>query len=587
MHLRSRCSFLIVAAALAIPTVAKAGLSAWQTDVDKLSSKDAAERAQAADDLAKLANSRDAESIVAALLTPLKSGDAATRYETARLLAEFEKRAGAAVPVLVGLLKSDQDDLVRAAAARSLGYVAEPAGDTVAALADAIVDKDARVRRSAVRALVHLHPDPKISWPLYVKVLEDADPGLAATAIATAAELGDKIVPRAAAALAIPKARYWALLILEEVGPPAKIAVPEITKLLSDEQVEVRMHAALTLGAIGTDARDAVPDLIKALDDKERAVRFTAAYALGKIGAKEATAALEKQMSGDGPQFLKAVCAWALVESNPDNQQLADTAIKLLGDSLASKELRVRRGASRTLGEFKAAPEKAAPLLIAAMADPDPQVVENVSQALAKYGAKHVPEIAAALADKDRRECAVRTLGRIGPEAKAAVPQLTAAANDSVAGFRREALFALAGIGPAAAASLPTIESRLNDETPEVQYAAIYALGKIGPADKSAVPMLRKNLAGDDPFLKMASVWALLKIEGNDATLVKTALPILTGLLKDEHELRRIEAAHSLGEIGPAAAAALPLLKELAESDTAAVRKAAAEAIQKIGGSAK
>ena len=122
------------------------------------------------------------------------------------------------------------------------------------------------------------------------------------------------------------------------------------------------------------------------------------------------------------------------------------------------------------------------------------------------------------------------------------------------------------------------------DPTPEVQYAAIYALGKIGPGSKAAAADLRKNLTSDDEFLRIASMWALLQIHGNDEQLVKEAVPAFTKLLKDDQEMHRIEAATALGELGPAAAKALPTLKELAESDTTAVRKAARDAIAKIGG---
>ena len=170
----------------------------------------------------------------------------------------------------------------------------------------------------------------------------------------------------------------------------------------------------------------------------------------------------------------------------------------------------------------------------------------------------------------------------MGLGAKAAVPQLAAALTDTAPMFRREVLFVLAKIGPDAVKALPQVQAELADETPEVQYAAIYVLGKIGPPAKGAAATLRKNLSSDDAFLKMASVWALLQIEGKDQQLVRIALPIFTNLLQDERELRRIEAARSLGEIGSAANSALPRLRELAESDTPAVRAAATAAIARI-----
>ncbi|HKD35573.1 MAG TPA: HEAT repeat domain-containing protein [Pirellulales bacterium] len=583
MHLRSASLLAVFAVLIAAAPSAKAAVPSWQGDIAKLSSQPA-ERSQAAENLAKLAKSPDAENIVAALVKSLATAQGDSRYEIVRLLADFGPKGRAAIPTLVELLKNDKDNLVRAAAARSLGYLAEPASEAVPVLAETIVDKDPRVRRSAVRALVHIHPGPKIGLPLYVKALESADPGTVAAVISTAAELGEKVVPGATAALKEPKARYWGLLLLGEVGPAAKSAVTDIIPLLSDEGPAIRRQAGMTLGEIGPAAKDAVPALIKALDEKEAAVRFAAAYALGKIGDPRANAALEKEMKGNGPLFLRTVCAWALMQINPDDAMMTNEAVKLFGESLKSQDVRVRRGAARGLADLKRPPEKAAEMLIAAMNDSDPLVLESVAHALAKMGAGHVGEIAAALADKGRRDCAVRALVDLGPQCESAVPQLAAALGDSRPMFRREALFALAKIGPPAATALPQIQAELNDETPEVQYAAVYALGKIGPAAKSASPTLRKNLSSDDSFLKMATVWALLKIEGRSDRLVEMAVPMATEALNDEHEMRRVEAARSLGEIGPAAASALPRLKELAESDTPAVRGVAREAIAKING---
>ncbi len=584
MPLRSACRAAFLTSILILPAAARAAAPDLSADIKALASTDETKREQAAEAISKLAQGPDAKGVVGTLVKSLGNADSQTRYQIVRLLADFGKDAQGATLQLITLLKSDKDDLVRAAAARSLGYIAEPTGPEIAPLADAIVDRDVRVRRAAVRALVRIHPDPKLTTPIYLKVLEDADPGIAAEAIATAAEMGEKIVPRAIAGLAVPKARYWALLLLEDIGPAAKSAAPEVAKLLSDEQPEVRMHAALTLGEIGPDAAAAVPQLISALNDKEAAVKIGAAYALGKIGAKEASGALKQAMLDSKYPRLSVVCAWACVQINPEDQQLVDRAVNIFSKLLTADNVRLRREASKSLAELKVAPSKAIPALIAAMADPDPSVVENVSEALVKWGGGNVAEIAAALRDPKRRETAVRTIGRMGKAAKAAVPDLAAALKDEDPMFRREALFALARIGQDAASAVPQIEVELADKTPEDQYAAIYALGKIGPAAKGAAGDLRKNLNSEDEFLRIASMWALLQIQGKDEQLVKEAVPAFTKLLKDDREMRRLEAAHALGEIGPAAAKALPTLKELVETDTPAVRQAAKDAITKIGG---
>ena len=457
-----------------------AARASWASDISQLSSKDPIKQAHAADDLAERSTSPDADKIVGALIVALGNSDTQTRYQIAKLFAEFGTAAKSAVPALIKVLDSDKDNLVRAAAARSLGFIAEPASPAVPALAKAIVDKDVRVRRNAVHALLRIHPGPAIGLPLYVKALQDADPGVVADVLATAAEMGEKVVPGATIALKNPKARYWALLLLGEVGPAAKTATPEVAKLLSSDEVEVRMQAALTLGAIGPAAKAAGPELIKALGDKHAAVRFAAAYALGKIGVKEATGPLEKEMAAGNSPFLQTVCAWAVVQINPDNRALTARAIKRLAAALASKDVRVRRGAAKGLADLRIDPEAAIGALLAAMNDADPQVVESVSEALAKWGNKDVTQIAAALQDKTRRECAVMTLGRMGKRAKAAVPALAAALKAATPDFRREALFALAKIGPDALEALPQVELELADPCAERAIRRDLCAGQIG-----------------------------------------------------------------------------------------------------------
>ena len=261
----------------------------------------------------------------------------------------------------------------------------------------------------------------------------------------------------------MPKARFWALLLLEDVGPAAKSASPDVAKLLTDEQPEVRMHAALTLGEIGPDAAAAVPQLIAALNDKEAAVKIGAADALGKIGAKDATSVLKEQMLDYRHPLLSVVSAWALVQINPDDRQLVDQAIGIFSKLLTADNVRLRREASKSLAELKVAPSNAVPALITAMADSDPSVVQYVSEALVKWGGGHVGEIAAALKDPKRREAAMRTLARMGKDAKAAAPELAAALKDSDPMFRREAALVLAHV--ARTPRPPYRKSRRNSPT--------------------------------------------------------------------------------------------------------------------------
>jgi len=76
-----------------------------------------------------------------------------------------------------------------------------------------------------------------------------------------------------------------------------EMAVPHLTKLLTDDNEEVRNFSAVMLGDIGNPK--AVAALVAALEDAEANVRHGAAEALAKIGDYRAVPPLQKMLKGD------------------------------------------------------------------------------------------------------------------------------------------------------------------------------------------------------------------------------------------------------------------------------------------------
>ncbi|MBK8269322.1 MAG: HEAT repeat domain-containing protein [Planctomycetes bacterium] len=62
-----------------------------------------------------------------------------------------------------------------------------------------------------------------------------------------------------------------------------KPAVPELIKLLANDDAQVRWYAIDALGRIGTAASEAVPALKEAAEDEDESVRKNAAWALFQI----------------------------------------------------------------------------------------------------------------------------------------------------------------------------------------------------------------------------------------------------------------------------------------------------------------
>jgi HEAT repeat protein len=391
------------------------------------------------------------------------------------------------------------------------------------------------------------------------------------------------------------QARYWACIVLGDIGPDAAEAVPEVTKVLEDKDPDVRLQALLTLGEIGQASAPAVPKIVQLFQNDEFTnVRYAAAYALGKIRAKgDAEAVLSKAMESDD-EFLRTISAWALALTNPEDTALVDRAVRLIVQAFESDDVNVRRAAARAVIEFDVDRDVVGPLLVAALKDKDKTVVGNAVEALADMGPAALQHVDDALENRELRHLALLLIARMGPEAASAVGALVdaigkAPQDEDDLEFVREAQIALGAIGPGASQAVSALVDSLSSDQDEIRTSAAYALGRIGPAASAAVPKLRDSLRSQDEATKLTSILALLQIQpGQRALLANSAGPMLLQALENDNMLIRAEAAGAIAEFGQASATvrkrATPLLKRLLKDDSELVRNAAEAALKKLGG---
>jgi HEAT repeat protein len=236
------------------------------------------------------------------------SPDAEVRREAARLLGEIPGDQAVAIPVLVELVR-DEDDNVRIIAVDSLVTLGEGA---VEPLIGVLQDPDMSVRERAAYGLGQLK-DPRAIQPL-VTAMHAGDSDLCWSAAAALGTIGGEAVealidllrdrdasvrantawalgipndPRALEPLinalkdSDPNVRHNSAESLGGLGDPR--AVLPITALLQDESQWVRERAIEVL-KIFKDARAVLP-LISAFKDQEWRVRSYASEALVVIGA--------------------------------------------------------------------------------------------------------------------------------------------------------------------------------------------------------------------------------------------------------------------------------------------------------------
>ena len=198
------------------------------------------------------------------------------------------------------------------------------------------------------------------------------------------ASLGPQAVPRLIAALQYETLRAHVAHILGQIGPPAAPAVPALVKVLADPDPNVRTAAEFALGKIGPGAKEAVPALVQLVKEPEKSSAHAAVYALGSIGPDAAAAepALVELIDGLD-NSLSLISAWALIQIRGAT---ADTANKVMPELLAGLKSSLpqsRATAAEALGSLGKLAAGAAPQLERAAKDPNEQVREAATKALA------------------------------------------------------------------------------------------------------------------------------------------------------------------------------------------------------------
>jgi HEAT repeat protein len=536
-----------------------------------------------------------------ALVKALADEEPRVRWHAARAIGLIGHEAAPAIPALVKLL-ADSDAVTVTQAAAAIGHVREdderseiPGADqeryaaAVDPLVTTLMHPDPRARRAAVRALRQLATSRADLLAAVRSQLADAEPAAVLPALHTLADMEEDAVPFLIEALADPKSRYWAEVVLAEIGPEAAAAVEPLAKIAGDSLIEDKVQSILALAAIGEPAIAATPQIVAALESPDASLRYVAAYALGKLRAKDADAALE-EAAGSDDQFLASLATWARAMIHPDDAALRGQAVDRLGDELTDDSPRLRQAAIQGLSGLAASLDEPsrrelAAKLIGSLSDPIPSVGLAAGGALIRLGGDAVGALSEALAAPEKRNAAMEILAELDAAALPALEAMIAGLSDEDPGYRSAAAMAIAAIGPEAKGAVPALEKLLGDEAApaEARFTAAYALGSIGPEAAAAEPLLRKLADSADDMMATVCVWAALKIKPEDASLFDAAIPKLRRALQREQELARLEAAVALGEIGPRAATALPMLELLAEEDPSrTVRAAAAEAVRRI-----
>lgn len=185
---------------------------------------------------------------------------------------------------------------------------------------------------------------------------------------------------------------------------------------------------------------------------------------------------------------------------------------------------------------------------------------------------KTIDEFAQDLADAEAavRLRAVVALGELGVAARPAIPTLVAALADSCWPVGAAARLALTRIGPPEPDAFLALLPGLAADDWAVKRKVIELLGQLGPSAGPAIPRLVEMLADRDPHVPALAQAALRRIAPNwlELKVSANAVPALIDKLSANDRGLRRAAADALGGLGGSARTAVtPLLRTLRDRD--------------------
>lgn len=356
----------------------------------------------------------------------------------------------------------------------------------------------------------------------------------------------------------------------EALGEFGEEAVPILINALTSEDLEAKKTAMRALGDIGPDAAAAVPQLAKLLHDEQ--TRRPAARALGEIGPG-AINAIEDLIEAFSYEDRNA----SLLPLSAAAAKLGPEAIPSLLEALEEDDdWGVRRHAVRALGNMRPCPEQAIRALSkAAVQDEEPIVRRDAVFFIGHIGpwaVSGVPFVTSALKDSDEavRSEAIDAMGRLAPlggkEAADVLMEILRAELNKDGAYHAVSE-TLSHMGRHGSQVVPTLLEMLPSGTRRsvpYPYYVLEALVNLGPHGAEAFEMLLTQLDHDRWDVRAAAATAL----GNMGPMAEPAVEDILPLLNDEESERvRICAALALGRIGRPLHLILPALGKMAESD--------------------
>ena len=221
--------------------------------------------------------------------------------------------------------------------------------------------------------------------------------------------------------------------------------------------------------------------------------------------------------------------------------------------------------------------------------DRDPGERLKAAEVLGRFGPdarSAVPDLADTLlkdSDESVRKAVAESLQQIGSVPLSQLAKIRDALKDKNVDVRIAVIGILSVMGREAVEAVPDLLAALKDSDRVVRHKAALALGQLGPIAKAAVPDLAKALKDDSPDVRVAAAAGLAKMQ-------QTAQPALKEIgegLTDDNQDVRVSLLEAIKNIGPDAKDLVPALRKTLQVRDKETRLGAIEALGSIGDPAK
>jgi HEAT repeat protein len=312
--------------------------------------------------------------------------------------------------------------------------------------------------------------------------------------------------------------RLDAFQAIRDMKPPASLLLPEMEKWLSQTNTPARRSALYALGLLGEGAEEGVPALLSALGETNRVSRQLAVQSLMFLGPK------------------------------------ASAAVPQLTELLGTAENRANHPYQSVAYALGAIGSNAAPALPALRELFRSETNQNGRTALA---------VALCQIDAQQDEALAFLVERLH-DTREARRQWAAAAN-------------LGRIGPNAAAAVPALLETLDSPQIQVAMSAVDALQKIGVPNEILLPRLTEHLCDPSETLQVNFAARILMIEPGHAEAQHALLRLI-----QNGSIFTTFALDALGGAGPSASPVVPSLRTIAPAQSREIRERTLRTINRI-----